>query len=74
MEDLISRDALLEEFKEPGFLMSFIIRHTIEKAPAADERELIPEHHVRVLVVKVEPKGIFGQNLGEQVFKKAQIR
>ena len=34
--DLISRSALLEEFKEPGFLMSAIIRFTIEKAPAVD--------------------------------------
>jgi len=44
MEDLISRDALLEEFKEPGFLMSFIIRHTIEKAPAVDAEPVRQGH------------------------------
>ena len=46
MTDLISRSALLEEFKEPGFLMSAIIRHTIGKAPAVDAE---PVRHARWL-------------------------
>lgn len=50
-DDLISRSALLEEFKEPGFLMSAIIRLTIENAPAVDAE---PVRHGR-WIERIEP-------------------
>lgn len=51
-DDLISRSALLEEFKEPGFLMSAIIRHTIGKAPAIDAE---PVRHGRWIRPAFDP-------------------